>query len=75
MNREFETASRLIGDNPELRFWLAVRLLNIGDVEDGIAMLSEVAAHDRNWMTLALRLQPPLLKTDPVVLERIRKLG
>jgi uncharacterized Ntn-hydrolase superfamily protein len=75
MNREFETASRLIGDNPEMRFWHAVGLLGTGDVEDGIAMLSEVAAHDRNWITLALRLPPPLLKTDPIVLERIRKLA
>jgi len=75
MNREFETASRLIGDNPEMRFWHAVGLLGTGDVEDGIAMLSEVATHDRNWITLALRLPPPLLKTDPIVLERIRKLA
>jgi uncharacterized Ntn-hydrolase superfamily protein len=75
MNREFETACRLIGDNFEMRFWYAIGLLSIGDVDAGIAILREVAAHDRNWITLALRLPAPLLKTDPAILERIRSLA
>jgi uncharacterized Ntn-hydrolase superfamily protein len=75
MNREFEAASRLIGDNPEMRFWHAIALLGSGDVDDGIAILREVAARDRNWITLALRLPARLLKTDPAMLERIRQLA
>jgi uncharacterized Ntn-hydrolase superfamily protein len=75
MKREFEVAAQLIGDNPEMRFWHAIALLGIDEVEDGIAMLREVAAHDRNWITLALRLRVPLLKADPALLERIRKLA
>jgi uncharacterized Ntn-hydrolase superfamily protein len=75
MKREFEVAAQLIGDNPEMRFWHAIGLLGIDEVEDGIAMLREVAAHDRNWITLALRLRVPLLKADPALLERIRKLA
>jgi len=75
MKREFQIATQLIGDNPEMRFWHAIGLLGIGDVEDGIAMLREVAAHDRNWITLALRLRASLLEADPALLERIRKLG
>jgi uncharacterized Ntn-hydrolase superfamily protein len=75
MNREFETAARLIGDNPEMRFWHAIALLGTGKVDDGIAILREVAARDRNWITLALRLPAPLLRTDPATLERIRKLA
>jgi uncharacterized Ntn-hydrolase superfamily protein len=75
MKREFEVAAQLIGDNPEMRFWHAIGLLGIDEVEDGIAMLREVAAHDRNWITLALRLRVPLLKADPALLERISKLG
>jgi uncharacterized Ntn-hydrolase superfamily protein len=75
MKREFEIATQLIGDNPEMRFWHAIGMLGIGDVEDGIAILREVAAHDRNWITLALRLREPLLAADPALLERIRKLG
>jgi uncharacterized Ntn-hydrolase superfamily protein len=75
MKREFEVAAQLIGDNPEMRFWHAIGLLGIDEVEDGIAMLREVAAHDRNWITLALRLRAPLLKADLALLERIRKLA
>jgi uncharacterized Ntn-hydrolase superfamily protein len=75
MKREFEVAAQLIGDNPEMRFWHAIGLLGIDEVEGGIAMLREVAAHDRNWITLALRLRVPLLKADPALLERIRKLA
>jgi len=75
MNREFETASQLIGDNPEMRFWHAIALLGTGDVDDGLAILREVATRDRNWIMLALRLPAPLLKTDPAILERIRKLA
>jgi uncharacterized Ntn-hydrolase superfamily protein len=74
MNREFEAASRLIGDNPEARFWHAIGLLGSGDIERGIAMLREIAAHDRNWITLALRLPEPILKIDASTRERIRKL-
>jgi hypothetical protein len=48
LNREFEIASRLIGDNPEVRFWHAIGLLAVGKTEQGIAILREVAAGDRN---------------------------
>jgi hypothetical protein len=75
MKREFEIATQLVGDNPEMRFWHAIGLLGIGELEDGIPMLREVVAHDRNWITLALRLRAPLLKADPALLERIRELG
>jgi len=74
MNREFKTACELIGDNPEIRFWHAIGLLSAGEIDDGITILREIAAHNRNWITLALRLPPPLLKTDPEMLERIRQL-
>jgi uncharacterized Ntn-hydrolase superfamily protein len=74
MEREFETACHLIGDNIELRFWHAIGLLGVGEVDDGIALLREIAERDRNWITLALRLPAPLLKTNPEVLDKIRRL-
>jgi uncharacterized Ntn-hydrolase superfamily protein len=75
MKREFEIATRLIGDNIEMRFWYAIGLLGIGEIENGIAMLRQIAINNSNWITLALRLRPPLLTSDPELLERIRKLG
>jgi uncharacterized Ntn-hydrolase superfamily protein len=75
MNREFETASRLLGENPEMRFWHAICLFGAGDIDRGIAILSEIAKKDRNWIDLALRLPPLILKSDTALIERIRKIG
>ncbi|HUA34260.1 MAG TPA: DUF1028 domain-containing protein [Candidatus Binataceae bacterium] len=75
MTLEFETASRLIGDNPEMRFWHAVGLLSTGKTDEGIAKLRAVAAIDRNWITLALRLPPFMLPVDAAVKERISKIA
>ena len=75
LNREFETASRLIGNNPEMRFWHAIGLFAVGKTEQGIAILREVAAGDRNWITLALRLPAVILPPNQAVTEQIRKLA
>jgi uncharacterized Ntn-hydrolase superfamily protein len=75
LNREFETASRLIGNNPEVRFWHAIGLFAVGKTEQGVAILREVAAGDRNWITLALRLPAVILPANQVVKEQIRKLA
>ncbi len=72
--REFADAERLIGDNPEMRYWHAIALLGIGKIDDGLAMLREVGRRDRNWIELTLRLPGVLLKRDSLVTERIRKL-
>jgi len=75
LNREFETASRLIGNNPEMRFWHAIGLLAAGKVEQGIAVLRELAAGDRNWITLALRLPTVILPPNQAMTEQILKLA
>ena len=75
LNREFETASRLIGDNPEIRFWHAIALLGAGLIEQGIGLLREVAALDRNWITLALRLPAEILPPNPAMIEQIHALA
>jgi uncharacterized Ntn-hydrolase superfamily protein len=74
-NSEFETASRLIGDNPEMRFWHAIGLLAAGNTDQGIAILREVASRDPNWITLALRLPAVILPPNRTAIEEIRKLA
>src|SRR5215469_14279252 len=74
-NREFEKASNLLRDNPEMRFWHGIGLLNSGKIEQGMTILGEVAARDRNWATLALRLPPFMLSADSATRERIRQLA
>ena len=74
MEREYAAAERLIGENPEMRYWHAIALLGLGRSDDGIAMLHEVAARDRNWIELTLRLPATFLRADSSLTERIKKL-
>ena len=72
--REFADAERMIGDNPEMRYWHAIALLGLGKTDDGLAILREVGRRDRNWIELTLRLPAALMQRDSSVTERIRKL-
>ena len=72
VEREFATAEKFIGDNPEMRYWHAIALLRMGRTDAGLALLAEVAARDSNWAELTLRL-PFLTRTDALT-ERIRML-
>ena len=74
MEREYAAAERLAGDNPEMRYWHAIALLTLGKSDDGIAMLREIAARDRNWIELTLRLPTMKHLSDPSVVERVGKL-
>jgi uncharacterized Ntn-hydrolase superfamily protein len=71
--REFTAAERLIGDNPEMRYWHAIALLGLGKVDDGLAILQEVGRRNRNWIELTLRL-PTMMLADASLKDRVRKL-
>jgi uncharacterized Ntn-hydrolase superfamily protein len=75
VDREFELAASLAGDNLEMRFWHSIVMLSTGNVEKGIAILRDLSTHSRRWVKIALRLHPPLLPNDPALMERIRKLS
>lgn len=72
--REFTNAERLIGDNPEMRYWHAIALLQLGKIDAGLAILREVGRRDRNWIELTLRLPALLLIGDASLKDRVRKL-
>jgi uncharacterized Ntn-hydrolase superfamily protein len=72
--REFTAAERLIGDNPEMRYWHAIALLQLGKIDDGLAILREVAQRDRNWIELTLRLPDLMLSGDASLKDRVRNL-
>lgn len=72
--REFTAAERLIGDNPEMRYWHAMSLLSLGKIDDGLAILNEVGRRDRNWIELTLRLPDFRLRADAALKDRVRKL-
>jgi uncharacterized Ntn-hydrolase superfamily protein len=72
--REFTAAERLIGDNPEMRYWHAIALLQHGKLDDGLAILREVGRRDRNWIELTLRLPDFISRADASLKDRVRKL-
>jgi uncharacterized Ntn-hydrolase superfamily protein len=72
--REFTAAERLIGDNPEMRYWHGIALLSLGKIEDGLAILREVGRRDRNWIELTLRLPDFISRADASLKDRVRKL-
>ncbi len=72
--REFTDAERLIGDNPEMRYWHAIALLQLGKIDEGLAILREVGRRDRNWIELTLRLPSLLFGSDASLKDRVRKL-
>ncbi len=72
--REFTAAERLVGDNPEMRYWHAIALLSLGQIDDGLAILREVGRRDRNWIELTLRLPALLFGSDESLKDPIRKL-
>ncbi|MGH7923933.1 MAG: DUF1028 domain-containing protein [Candidatus Binatus sp.] len=72
--REFTDAERLIGDNPEMRYWHAIALLGLGKIDDGLAILREVGRRDRSWIELTLRLPALFMAGDPALKERVGRL-
>jgi uncharacterized Ntn-hydrolase superfamily protein len=71
--REFTVAERLIGDNPEMRYWHGISLLSLGKIDDGLAILREVGRRDRNWIELTLRLPDFISRADAALKDRVRK--
>ncbi|HME92448.1 MAG TPA: DUF1028 domain-containing protein [Myxococcaceae bacterium] len=72
-NREYRKAQALIGDNPEMRFWHAVALVNAECLEDALPLFKEVFARDQRWLELAERLGASgRLPADPALMAKIR---
>jgi uncharacterized Ntn-hydrolase superfamily protein len=70
-NFEYEAAERLIGDNPEMRYWHAIALASVGQLDAAAPILRELFARDPNWRTLTTRLPRGMFPLDEAVLARI----
>jgi tetratricopeptide (TPR) repeat protein len=70
--QEYGAAQKMFPDNVEMKYWTAVSLVNIGQLEKALPLFKEVFAADANWKTLTLRIVPNgMLKADEAVLKRI----
>jgi uncharacterized Ntn-hydrolase superfamily protein len=75
MRTEFEQAALLYPENPEMRFWQAVALMQSEQMEEGLAVLAQIVAADANWRELVLRLPEFMFpRNRQELFERIRKL-
>ncbi len=70
-NFEYEAAERLIGDNPEMRYWHAIALASVGQLDAAAPILREIFARDPNWRTLTARLPRGMFALDDAALARI----
>ena len=74
--REYGAAEKLVPDNPEMIYWHAVALVNMGRVDESLPLFRRVFAMDKNWITLTPRLpKSGLLPDDPKLIQRIVSVG
>jgi uncharacterized Ntn-hydrolase superfamily protein len=70
-NRDYEAAERLIGDNPEMRYWHAIALAAAGRIDEAAPMLRELYTCDPNWRTLTARLPRGMFPVDDAAFANI----
>ena len=54
--KEYSTAEQMFPDNLEMKFWHAVTLANIGQVDESLPIFKEVFSKDKNWEILTPKL-------------------
>ncbi|MCK5331069.1 MAG: DUF1028 domain-containing protein [Candidatus Marinimicrobia bacterium] len=70
--KEYDKAAKLYPENPELPFWTAVTLADIGRVNESLPLFKAAFATDERWRTLTPRLvKAGLLPDDKQMLELI----
>lgn len=70
--KEYDKAAKLYPENPELPFWTAVTLADIGRVNESLPLFKATFATDERWRTLTPRLvKAGLLPDNKQMLELI----
>jgi predicted Zn-dependent protease len=71
----YDAAANLAPHLLELPFWQAVTLIETGREEQAFPILKKVITTEPDWLVLLERLPSAgLLREDPVLMEKIRKL-
>ncbi|KPJ95954.1 MAG: Zn-dependent protease [Gammaproteobacteria bacterium SG8_11] len=70
--REYGAAEEMFPENLEMKYWHAVSLANMGELDVALPLFREVFEADRNWKILTPRLVPSgLLKVTEQEMKRI----
>ena len=68
----YENAFKLAPDNLEIKYWYAVTLVTIGEVDKALPVFKEIFEVDDSWRTLIPRLvKADQLPNDPKVIDKI----
>jgi uncharacterized Ntn-hydrolase superfamily protein len=62
--QHYRSASKLVPDNLEMKYWHAVALATNGRVKQSIPLFREVFAKDSSWVELTRRLHKPGIFSD-----------
>lgn len=74
-NREYGAAEKLFPENKEMKYWHAVALANMGELDQALPLFKEVFKNGENWLKLTPRLiDNGVLQVDEDTLQRILKL-
>ena len=55
--KEYGAGAAMYSENPELKYWYAVTMVNNGKVEEALPLFKEVFLRDSNWALLIPRLR------------------
>ncbi|RMD48783.1 MAG: DUF1028 domain-containing protein [Ignavibacteria bacterium] len=70
--KEYSAAEEMFPDNLEMKYWHAVTLVNIGELEKALPLFKEIFSKDQNWKELTPRLlKNNLLNADSLSLKKI----
>ncbi|HSL90588.1 MAG TPA: DUF1028 domain-containing protein [Ignavibacteriaceae bacterium] len=70
--KEYSTAMSMFPDNLEMKYWTAITLVNVGELEKALTMFKEIFSKDKNWKILTPRLiKNEMLIADEETLKKI----
>lgn len=54
--KEYSAAMAMFPENLEMKYWTAIALVNVGQLEKALPMFKDIFSKDENWKTLTPRL-------------------
>lgn len=70
--KEYSAAMKMFPENLEMKYWTAITLVNVGELDKALPMFKEIFSKDENWKILTPRLiKNEMLIADEETLKKI----
>ncbi len=70
--KEYSAAMEMFPENLEMKYWTAITLVNVGELEKALPMFKDIFSKDQNWKELTPRLiKNEMLIADEETLKKI----